>query len=276
MLSLVMTCRNERKTIPDFVEGVQSQIEKPDEIIIVDGGSTDGTAEYLQSVIWGEQIRSKIIVRPDCQIRYTPSPVAKARNVAITEASGDWIAVTDAGCRLRSDWLSQLVMTGKGHHADIISGRTLAAGRANFAAVLVKKQPVNDPSSRCIMFRKSVWEKVGGYPEIVLTAEDSGFNAKLRNIGCVFVDSPSAFVVWEMPTTWRDFLKKVYRYGKGDGYCSIHLSMYITKMVKWLFIPVGIVLSIRKHGFTMAVADFARIAGFVVGLWDKAFGSVRR
>ena len=46
--SIVATVRNEKDTIVAFVDSLLKQSKKPEEIIIVDGASTDGTREILE------------------------------------------------------------------------------------------------------------------------------------------------------------------------------------------------------------------------------------
>ena len=43
--SLVTTCRNEMRSLARWKENIQSQTRQPDEIVIVDAFSDDGTAE---------------------------------------------------------------------------------------------------------------------------------------------------------------------------------------------------------------------------------------
>jgi glycosyltransferase involved in cell wall biosynthesis len=47
-VSLVTTVLNEEKTIEKFLDSVISQTRKPEEVVIVDGGSTDETLEKVQ------------------------------------------------------------------------------------------------------------------------------------------------------------------------------------------------------------------------------------
>ena len=46
-LSLITTERNEKDSIAEFIDSALGQSLKPDEIIISDGGSTDGTVEIM-------------------------------------------------------------------------------------------------------------------------------------------------------------------------------------------------------------------------------------
>jgi glycosyltransferase involved in cell wall biosynthesis len=46
-ISLIATVRNERETIGAFLDSLLEQSRAPDEVVIVDGASTDGTLEVL-------------------------------------------------------------------------------------------------------------------------------------------------------------------------------------------------------------------------------------
>jgi glycosyltransferase involved in cell wall biosynthesis len=86
--SIIATVRNEATAIRSFVESLLAQSRAPDEVVIVDGQSTDGTTEALREYETRGQI--KLIVQ-DCNI-------AQGRNLGIAAAAGSHIAVTDAGC----------------------------------------------------------------------------------------------------------------------------------------------------------------------------------
>ena len=48
MISLITTVLNEKDNLADWLNGILSQTVLPEEIVIVDGGSTDGTWELLK------------------------------------------------------------------------------------------------------------------------------------------------------------------------------------------------------------------------------------
>ena len=102
-ISVITTVYNEADNIEGFMLSVLSQTWTPDEIVVVDGGSTDGTAEILRRY---KGVR--VHVEKFCNIRHHSSPVALGRNMAIRYAVGDIIAVTDAGCVLHPRWLAKI------------------------------------------------------------------------------------------------------------------------------------------------------------------------
>ncbi|GFP24349.1 hypothetical protein HKBW3S09_01816, partial [Candidatus Hakubella thermalkaliphila] len=48
-VSLVTTILNEEKTLPEFIDSLLAQTRRPEEVIVVDGGSKDRTFEILKS-----------------------------------------------------------------------------------------------------------------------------------------------------------------------------------------------------------------------------------
>src|SRR6187401_1554068 len=95
-ISLVMTVRNEAKSLPHLLESVFAQTLLPNEIVIVDGGSTDGTQDAVRA--YTGRLPLRLIEEPGANI-------SRGRNRAIREAAHDVIAVTDAGVRLDPRWL---------------------------------------------------------------------------------------------------------------------------------------------------------------------------
>jgi glycosyltransferase involved in cell wall biosynthesis len=155
MISLCLTTYNDMPKIGVFMGAVKRQTLKPDEIIIVDGGSTDGTFEYLRNLKRSHTMRPilfDLVDEPTCNIKYYPSPVARGRNIAISRAMGDIIVVSNADCCPAEDWLEKLVdplgwmdMCVRG---GIVIPQTESLFEEMSAAVsLPRDQPV-EPSSR--------------------------------------------------------------------------------------------------------------------------------
>lgn len=109
-VSVIVTVKNEAGNIGRLISSLLAQTQPVEEIVIVDGGSTDGTAGIIEGFIaTGAPI--KLIVAEGCNI-------SQGRNLAIKEASGEIIAATDAGVTLNPDWLASLLAGfGLGPHS---------------------------------------------------------------------------------------------------------------------------------------------------------------
>ena len=84
-ISVIITTYNRIKLIGRAIESVLVQTRQPDEIIIVDDGSSDETEQYIKE----KYPRIKYIWQENQGISY-------ARNTGISQAEGDWIAFLDS------------------------------------------------------------------------------------------------------------------------------------------------------------------------------------
>src|SRR5260370_34793748 len=90
------TVLNESDDIDALVESLMRQRLAPAEVIIVDGGSSDGTWERLQAA--QSKYPTLVLIRDEsCSLQHSPGPIARGRNIAIAAASSDVVACADAG-----------------------------------------------------------------------------------------------------------------------------------------------------------------------------------
>ncbi len=281
-VSLCITTFNEEKSIGKLLDSISVQTRKPDEIIIVDGGSKDKTVEIIQSY---ERIR--LIISKGASI-------AKGRNIAVKNAKYPIIAMTDAGCVCEKHWFERISLD-----EDVTAGFYKMTGNSDFQIALKlflgimpeKFDPKSFlPSTRSITFRKSVWKKVGGFNEKLDRAgEDTQFNIQIINHKFQIVRVRNAIVYWEMPNTFFDAAKKFFYYARGDAQMGITTShnirvltiflRYIIFIFIWPLFFVYLLFPIwkfRKYNFDwltrfwtviiQLISDFSVMLGFIAGL----------
>src|SRR5271165_997986 len=106
-VSIVATVLNEVQNIAGLVHSLIAQTPPAAEVIIVDGGSTDGTWEWLLAA--AQDHPNLLPIRDEsCNLKRSPGPISRGRNVAIVAASSEIIACTDAGCTYSRDWLARI------------------------------------------------------------------------------------------------------------------------------------------------------------------------
>ncbi len=88
--SVVVPAYNAEPYLQDCMQSVLNQTDPDFELIIVDDGSTDGTAERVRSLSWDARV--KLVQR--CN-----GGLAAARNTGIQAAQGEWVAFLDADDR---------------------------------------------------------------------------------------------------------------------------------------------------------------------------------
>ena len=108
MTSVIIPAYNCRQTIDRALRSVESQTLPASEIVVVDDGSTDGTADLLAG--WERSGRLRLVRQPNGG----PSP---ARNHGVREARGPWVAFLDADDEFVPDALAQARATLAAHPA---------------------------------------------------------------------------------------------------------------------------------------------------------------
>jgi glycosyltransferase involved in cell wall biosynthesis len=231
-VSLIATVLNEAGNIRMWLESIQEQTHRPDEIVIVDGGSKDDTLAHIEEFRRTSHLPTKVISAPGVNI-------AMGRNLAVRATSFEIIACTDAGCLLHAGWLENMVAPFLADpRTEVVAGWTegLVDGAIadSLERLFVPRRGNVDldhylPSSRTIAFTKSAWAAVRGYPEwLMFAAEDTYFAMMLRNCCRRWVVAPEATTYWRMRPSLRSMCRQAYSYGFGDGEAAINASHYAT------------------------------------------------
>lgn len=209
--SLVATVKNEARGIADFLASVERQSLKPDEVVLVDGGSTDGTAQLIAGHRGSLPIR--LYERPGANI-------AEGRNAAMRAARNELLVLTDAGCALHPDFCRNLIgCFAEG--VDLVGGIYESAGEARNPAI--PSWAVLDwseflPSARAVAVRRSLALTIGSFPEhLTLTGEDTLFAIDYRRASRKWVFNRRSVVFWDYPCDPPSMAALSRRYGKGDG-----------------------------------------------------------
>ena len=235
--SLVTTCWNERDSVEQWLDDVFSQSRAPDEIIILDNHSTDGTFEYL--LAYSSKLR----------LMQQPCSVAQGRNEAIRQASHEIIVSTDMGTRLHIDWLKHLVQPFEDYPSvEVVAGNyefvypvQNALSRAEFYYKNLgraKLVPGFLPSSRNIAYKKSVWQTIRGYQEGLKNAtDDTIFAHEIHHYGFKMTFAPESLVYWSRHRTLQGYLKETSRYGYGNGEARLRCPI-ITRHIRSSFYPL--------------------------------------
>lgn len=214
-VSVIVPVRNEESSIGELIESLLGQSVWPQEIIIVDGGSSDKTREIIREFI-NDEDSLRLIEHPDAY-------PGRARNLGVQQAKTEWIAMTDAGTIIKSDWLANLVREASSSEgADVVLGsydpllttffkECLALA---FVAPAMKagESHLRAPSTASMMIRKSVWEELGRFPEQLRACEDLLFFDRLARSSHAVRYAPGAVVVWRIPDGFAGAFRRFRTY----------------------------------------------------------------
>lgn len=269
--ALISTVYNEGEGIFAWAKSLRAQTRHPDEFVIVDGGSTDGTPERLrQAFNHGDFPAPKIIIEK-CAI-------ARGRNLAFQNTTAEIVASIDAGSLATETWLEKLVepllrdskIQAVGGWRPLRTATDFQKRIEPYCRILRERWPVGapcDPSGGNIAFRRAAFEAAGMYPEwMTFAGEDFLFNATMNAIGLPIYYQPEALNFWEGRPDAPSFGKMVRRYGYGLGEMRVFPKNYWG----WLFTtlcPPLILFS--KHPLRDAGLRWRRNAN---GIWGWVTG----
>ncbi len=180
MISIVIPTYNEAKYLPKTLDSILNNRKKPDEIIIVDDNSKDGTQEIALS--YG----AKVITVNKRNIGY-------ARKTGFEHAKGDIIISASADIVVNEDWIEELVSPLKNY--DLVYGSIYLQNPdfiekhfqvfLNNLAEFLWKRNIIWASADNIAFTKSFYNKIGGMKPLK-TGEDIDFIKRAMAHGKVF------------------------------------------------------------------------------------------
>jgi glycosyltransferase involved in cell wall biosynthesis len=262
-ISVIVTVKNEAASILDFLESLAIQTCRPSEVVIVDGGSIDGTQDLIRSF-------PRLTVR----LLEETCNIARGRNIGIMHAQYDAIAVTDAGCSLAPDWLSKI--TGDLAHADVVVGNYRAQVKSLFDACQYSCSNLfgSDTclerftiSSRSLAFRKTVWEEIGGYPEWLDYSEDAYFHDQIRSGGYRIVFRPDAIVEWMQRQDLRKIFLQYFRYMGGEALGVRHTWRNMLRFATYILGSLALYAAYR-HTLVLLFLFTGFVAYVLAPVWN--------
>lgn len=261
-VSVIATVLNEAVALPRLLNSLAAQSRQPDEVVIVDGGSTDGTLALLRECEASGRLPLRVLELPG-------SNISQGRNAAIAAADGPIIASTDAGVRLEEGWLAALVAPFEtadagppeqhgeaGRFVAVVSGWFEPEPQTWFetalgATVLPHLREIRAerflPSSRSVAFRRVAWEAARGYPEWLDYCEDLIFDFRLRGLYGSFSFVPEATAHFRPRSSLRAFFKQYYRYARGDGKADLWRRRHAIRYLTYLLVGPGLVVLALLH-----------------------------
>jgi len=234
-MSEVSTVLNEGPAVDRLLEAVVPQLREGDEVVVVDGGSSDDTASRLRRWARGDP-RVRLVVAGGTNI-------SEGRNRGVAEARHDLLAFTDAGCVPEPGWLDALrAAFMEEPPPSLVTGTFRAAAGTPWEAAMAVTgyrdpeearapspllPPVAAfmgwvwdptlPTGRSMAVSREAWEAAGGFPERMATGEDVTFGRHVAASGRRVVLSAGAEVTWHQRPTVGSTARMFYRYGIGSG-----------------------------------------------------------
>lgn len=179
-VSIVIPCFNAGGLLVEAVESALAQTHADTELVIVDDGSTDAeTVQLLRDAQWP---RTRIIWQAN-------AGPAVARNVAIAEATGEYILPLDADDRIAPTYVEKaLAAMEMQPEVGIVYCRAMKFGAEDgpwgLPVYTLRELVIDNVIFVTSLFRKEDWARVGGFNEkLRYGVEDYEFWIKIVNLG---------------------------------------------------------------------------------------------
>lgn len=228
-VSVVVPVYNAMRTLPRCLAALAQLSPAPDEILVVDNGSTDGSGGRLEAFALecgGGGVR----------VLHEPRRgAAAARNAGIRAAKGEVIAFTDADCAPEPAWLRHLTEPFEDPTVGAVAGRVVAApptATLELFSALYTLQSADQPVRRRqwtpweggyptanLAVRRALLDDLGGFDESVgIYGEDYDLCARLYARRTAIVYVPDARVAHHHRTSLGGMLRQAFGFGRSHAY----------------------------------------------------------
>lgn len=233
VVSIIMPCYNERAFIGKALESLLRQDYPADrtEILVVDGGSNDGTRHIIERMASDDQ-RVRMIDNPH-------RSKSRALNLGISHARGDVVMRVDAHATYAPDYVSlsvrHLVRTGAdnvgglrgtspqkdtklGHAIALSISSRFGSGGATYRAGASGQRWVDTVFGGC--YRREVFDRVGKFDERLYRGQDREFNARLVSAGGRILFDPDIRCTYYARSDLKSFVPWIFVSGMTPFYIS--------------------------------------------------------
>ena len=273
-ISLVVPVRNEEISIGELIASISRQTRRPDEVVLVDGGSTDQTVALAEGLT-AQDPRYRIVRAGDA----TPG---RGRNVGFAEARHDWVALTDAGIRLDPEWLERLAdVAERDPSIRVVYGNyepvqeTLFERCAALAYVAAKQHRpgglMRGPSIASALIHRDVWEAVGGFPDL-RAAEDLVFMERIDGQKFHVGWAPGATVAWRLQPTLARTFRRFVLYSKHNVWAGRQRDWHHGIARQYLVALPFVVLAFAHSPWWLGAPLLGALTRVAKSLWVRREG----
>ncbi len=222
-VSVIIPVLNEERVIRECLNSLVELDYPPErrEILVVDNGSTDRTAEIIKSF-------------PVRYLREERRWASAARNKGIEASRGEILAFTDADCVVTTGWLLELVKAFDEEGVGGVAGEVVAyppRTRAEWYAARVRHLSPQKYLSRPLLpfaafanlaFRRDVFDRIGLLDATIPLGESTDFCTRLlQGTDLKLKYAPKALLFHRHRATTWEFVRQQWKYGRG------HAQLYI-------------------------------------------------
>jgi glycosyltransferase involved in cell wall biosynthesis len=223
LVTVVIPARNEEGFLGAALDSVREQDYRNLQIVVVDGASTDRTADVVRARMVDDD-RIELLTNPH-------QTIPRSLNQAVAAARGRWLVRVDAHSTVPADYVSiaverlrEGIWGGVGGRKDGV-GKT-SAGRAIAVAMGSRfgvgnstyhygTEPQEVDHLPFGAYPVELIRRHGGWDESLVANEDFEFDYRLLQAGEKLLFEPRMVINWHCRQSLRDLYRQYRRYGQG-------------------------------------------------------------
>jgi len=224
-VTVVIPARDEARAIGACLDAVLMQSEPDLQVIVVDGGSRDGTAAIVQRRA-AEDPRVELIENP-------AGLIPRSLNLALAAARAPYLVRVDAHATVPRDYVARIVehletgeWSGVGGRKQGVgftpSGRAVAAAMGSRFGV--GNSTYHYGEARAVVdhvpfgaYPVDVARRLGGWDERCVVNQDYEFDYRVRRDGGLLLFDPELVIDWHCRQSVRELFQQYRRYGRGKA-----------------------------------------------------------
>ena len=224
--TFILPIFNESPFINKVISSIlyQNKINQLDfEILISDGGSTDGTLEIIRNII---------LKNPNVHlIKNSQKIVSSGFNLALNKVNGEIIIRVDGHCKIAQNYIEKCYNLLKETDADIVGGviETISSGLIGNAISIAQsswfgvggvkfrnkdlKEAGNVDTLAFGAHRREIFADIGGYDEEMVCNQDDEFNHRALQAGKKIWMDPTIKTIYYARSNYLKLFKQYFNYG---------------------------------------------------------------
>lgn len=262
-VSVAMTTFNDENTIIPVLDQLVSQSYRPDEIVIVDGGSKDDTVAVIKQYAKNKTVKIKVI--SDGIRRNIPAGF----NCAIQNCDNSWVLVIGTGNSYENDFIRAMIEAQENTDSKLLYCTIVGSNKTKFGyyfnQYFLRGNDIQDLdiSNHGMLIHKDIFNKIGYFWEdFVYAGEDLEFSRRVHNNNVKSYWVKKAVAFWDTPQTWQEYKKKMNVNSIADWQMEDSSSIWKRCIVEIVSLLVGIFLLVVDFRFVLLAVPLVLFTGY--------------
>jgi len=272
-----MPIRNDAASVKPTMDAIFASTRLPDQIVVADGLSTDGTRELIAQYI-DRGVPIRVVSNPTLW-------AGGGRNLAVQETECDVLVLNDFGNVIEPGYIEAIVRPFEDDdNVDLVCGLFEMQATTSFehcvaaihypghymlhkyrAEELVQRFPrVLLPGGLCTAVTRRAWLAAGGQPEWLAKGQDKLFSRKIYALGYKSAVAIDARLKHHVRRNLSELFRQVYYYGRGNGQMQ-----FVSRHVLYLLMTYGSILLLLILGTLNLFFALCGILLFLLYAWHS-------